>query len=95
MRLSPTCPRLLIMATLVVSLATAANAMVRDFADDAAAEAEKAGCAVSHVEPVGKEDGLFMFSVTCEPDSQVRPGTAACDNDGCQFRPGTGAGAPE
>lgn len=95
MSLTPACPRLLIMATLVVSLATAADAMVRDFADDAAAEAETAGCAVSHVEPVGKEDGLFLFSVTCAADSQVRAGTAACDNDGCRFQPETGASPPE
>ena len=95
MRLSLTCPRLLIVTILVGSLATAASAMVRDFADDAAAEAEKAGCAVSHVEPVGKEDGLFLFSVTCEPDSQVRAGTAACDNDDCQFHRETLANSPE
>ncbi len=94
MRFSLTCPRLLILATLVGSPPIAA-AMVRDFSDDAAAEAEKAGCAVSHVEPVGKEDGLFLFSVTCEPDSQVRAGTAACDNDGCQFHRETLANSPE
>lgn len=95
MSLSLTCARLLIMTVLVVSLATAADAMVRDFADDAAAEAEKAGCAVRHVEPVGKKDGLFLFSVACEADSQVRAGTAACDNDGCRFQPETGASPPE
>ena len=95
MRLSLTCPRLLIVTILVGSLATAAVAMVRDFADDAAAEAEKAGCAVSHVEPVGKEDGLFLFSVTCAADSQVRAGTAACNNDGCQFRPDTRSSSAE
>ena len=83
------------MTILAGSLATAAGAMVRDFSDDAVAEAEKAGCAVTQVEPIGKEDGLFLFSVTCEADSQVRAGTAACDNDGCQFRPETRAGSPE
>ena len=95
MRLSLTCPRLLIVTILVGSLATAASAMVRDFADDAAAEAEKAGCAVSHVEPVGKEDGLFLFSVACAADSQVRAGTAACNNDGCRFRPDTRSSSAE
>ena len=87
--------RLLIMTTLVGCLATTADAMVRDFSDNATAEAEKAGCAVTHVEPVGKEDGLFLFSVTCEADSQVRAGMAACNNDGCQFRPEPRSGSPE
>lgn len=95
MRLSVICPRLPVMTILVGSLATTAGAMVRDFSDDAVAEAEKAGCAVSHVEPVGKKDGLFLFSVACEADSQVRAGTAACDNDGCRFQPETGASPPE
>ena len=94
MRFSLTCPRLLILATLVGSPPIAA-AMVRDFADDAAAEAEKAGCAVSHVEPVGKEDGVFLFSVTCAAESEVRAGTAACNNDGCRFRPDTRSSSAE
>ena len=95
MRLSLTCLRFLIMTTLVGSLPTAAYAMVRDFSDKAAAEAEKAGCSVTRVVPVCKEDGFFMFSVTCDADSQVRAGTAARNNDGCEFRSETHSSSPE
>ncbi|MDP6517430.1 MAG: hypothetical protein QF926_12530 [Alphaproteobacteria bacterium] len=83
------------MTALVGSLPAAAHAMVRDFSDDAAAEAEKAGCAVTRLKPVGKEDGLFLFSVTCDADSEIHAGTAACNNHGCEFRPETRSSSVE